>query len=198
MRNAILVFALTLAPAVAAAQAETDAQANARAQAALTARRGDPPRIPEEFSADTRARLTAMLDIARRKNLPAEPMHDRIAEGRAKGAAESEIVAASATTLAQLELSKSALVRAGRERPSDAEVSRGAQLLARGASSAQLTALAGREPAERRLEVALEVLLDLTAQGMPVDRALAAVETAGATAEARIGVGIGTGITRKP
>jgi len=198
MRNAILVFALTLAPAVAAAQAETEAQANARAQAALTARRGDPPRIPEEFSADTRARLTAMLDIARRKNLPAEPMHDRIAEGRAKGAAESEIVAASATTLAQLELSKSALVRAGRERPSDAEVSRGAQLLARGASSAQLTALAGREPAERRLEVALEVLLDLTAQGMPVDRALAAVETAGATAEARIGVGIGTGITRKP
>lgn len=198
MRNAILVFALTLAPAVAAAQAETGTQADARAQAALTTRRGDPPRIPEEFSADTRARLTAMLDIARRKNLPAEPMHDRIAEGQAKGAAESEIVAASATTLAQLELSKSALVRAGRERPSDAEVSRGAQLLARGASSAQLTALAGREPAEHRLEVALDVLLDLTAQGMPVDRALAAVETAGAAAGARIGVGIGAGITRKP
>lgn len=195
MKNAILVFALTLAPAVVAAQAETGAQADARAQAALTARRGDPPRIPEEFSADTRARLTAMLDIARRKNLPAEPMQDRIAEGQAKGAAESEIVAASATTLAQLELSQSALVRAGRERPSDAEVSRGAQLLARGASSAQLTALAGREPSERRV---LEVLLDLTAQGMPVDRALTAVETAGAAAGARIGLGLGAGITRKP
>lgn len=198
MRNAILVFALTLAPAVAVAQAETGTQADARAQAALTTRRGDPPRIPEELTADTRARLTAMLDIARRKNLPAEPMNDRIAEGQAKGAAESEIVAASATTLAQLELSQSALLRAGRERPSDAEVSRGAQLLARGVSSAQLTALAGREPAERRLEVALDVLLHLTAQGMPVDRALAAVETAGATASARIGVGIGAGITRKP
>lgn len=198
MRNAILIFALTLAPAVAAAQAETGAQADARAQAALTARRADPPRIPEEFSADTRARLTAMLDIARRKNLPAEPMHDRIAEGQAKGAAESEIVAASSNTLAQLELSQSALVRAGRERPSDAEVSRGAQLLARGASSVQLTALAGREPAERRLDVALEVLLDLTAQGMPVDRALAAVQTAGAAAGARIGLGLGAGITRKP
>lgn len=198
MRNAILVFALTLAPAVAAAQAETGAETNARAQAALTGRRGDPSRIPEEFSADTRARLTAMLDVARRKNLPAEPMQDRIAEGQAKGAAESEIVAASASTLAQLELSQSALIRAGRERPSDAEVSRGAQLLARGASSAQLTALAGREPAERRLDVALEVLLDLTAQGMPVDRALAAVETAGAAAGARIGVGLGAGITRKP
>lgn len=198
MRNAILVFALTLAPAVAAAQAETGAETDARAQAALTTRRGDPSRIPEEFSADTRARLTAMLDVARRKNLPAEPMQDRIAEGQAKGAAESEIVAASASTLAQLELSQSALIRAGRERPSDAEISRGAQLLARGASSAQLTALAGREPAERRLDVALEVLLDLTAQGMPVGRALAAVETAGAAAGARIGVGLGAGITRKP
>lgn len=198
MRNAILVFALTLAPAVAAAQAETGAQAEARAQAALAARRGDPPRIPEEFSADTRARLTAMLDITRRKSLPAEPVNDRIAEGQAKGATESEIVAASATTLAQLELSQSVLLRAGRERPSDAEISRGAQLLARGASTAQLSALAGREPSERRLEVALDVLLDLTAQGIPVDRALAAVETAGANAGARIGLGTGAGITRKP
>ena len=198
MRNAILVFALTLAPAVAAAQAETGAQADARAQAALTVRRGDPPRVPEEFSADTRARLTAMLDLARRKNLPAEPMQDRIAEGQAKGAAESEIVAASANTLAQLEISQSALIRAGRERPSDAEISQGAQLLARGASSAQLTLLAGREAGERHLEVALAVLLDLTAQGIPVDRALAAVETAGAGAGARIGVGLGAGITRKP
>lgn len=198
MRNAILVFTLTLAPAIAAAQAEAGAQADARAQAALTVRRGDSPRIPEEFSADTRARLTAMLEIARRRNLPAEPVNDRIAEGRAKGAAESEIVAASAATLAQLELSQSALHRAGRERPSDAEVSRGAQLLARGASTAQLSALAGREPSERRLDLALDVLLDLTAQGIPVDRALAAVETAGATAGARIGLGIGAGITRKP
>lgn len=198
MRNAILVFMLTLAPALAAAQAEARAQADARTQAALTVRRGDSLRIPAEFSADTRARLTAMLEIAREKSLPAEPVNDRIAEGRAKGAAESEIVAASAATLAQLELSQSALVRAGRERPTDGEISRGAQLLARGASSAQLSALAGREPSERRLDLALDVLLDLTAQGMQVDRALAAVETAGVTAGTRIGLGVGAGITRKP
>lgn len=198
MRNAILVFMLTLAPALVAAQAEARAQADARTQAALTVRRGDSLRIPAEFSADTRARLTAMLEIAREKSLPAEPVNDRIAEGRAKGAAESEIVAASAATLAQLELSQSALVRAGRERPTDGEISRGAQLLARGASSAQLSALAGREPSERRLDLALDVLLDLTAQGMPVDRALAAVETAGVTAGTRIGLGVGAGITRKP
>lgn len=181
MRNAILVVALTLAPALAAAQSEAAAGADTRT----------------EFSAETRARLTAMLEVARRKGLPAEPVNDRIAEGRAKGATEPEIVAASATTLAQLELSQAALVRAGRERPSDAEISWGAQLLARGASSVQLTALAGRESGERRLDTALEVLLDLTAQGLPVDRALAAVGGAG-TAGARIGLGVGVGITRKP
>ena len=84
MRNAILVFMLTLAPALAAAQAEARAQADARTQAALTVRRGDSLRIPAEFSADTRARLTAMLEIAREKSLPAEPVNDRIAEGRAQ------------------------------------------------------------------------------------------------------------------
>jgi hypothetical protein len=197
MRNAILIVALTLAPALAAAQAEAAAGADTRTEAGLTVRRREASRIPEEFSAETRARLTAMLEIARRKNLPAEPVSDRIAEGQAKGATEPEIVAASATALAQLELSQAALVRAGRERPSDAEISRGAQLLARGASSAQLTALAGREPPERRLDTALEVLLDLTAQGLPVDRALATVGSAGA-ASARIGLGLGVGITRKP
>jgi len=198
MRNAILVFALTLAPALAAAQAEAGAQAETRAQAGLTVRRGDAPGIPEEFSADTRAKLTAMLDIARRKNLPARPVADRIAEGQAKGAAESEIVAAGAATLAQLEVSQSALLRAGRERPSEAEIARGAQLLARGASSAQLTVLAGREPSERRLDTALEVLLDLTAQGLPVDRALAAIGSVGTAASTRIGLGVTAGITRKP
>jgi len=198
MRNAILVVALTLAPALAAAQAEAAAGAVTRAEAGLTVRRGEASRIPEEFSAETRARLTAMLEVARRKDLPAEPVNDRIAEGRAKGATEPEIVAASATTLTQLELSLAALVRAGRESPSDAEISRGAQLLARGASSVQLTtALAGREPSERRLDTALEVLIDLTARGLPVDRALAAVGSAG-TAGARIGLGVGVGITRKP
>src|SRR5688572_11266529 len=146
MRNAILVLVLTGVPALAAAQAEAGAQAETRAQAGLTVQRGDPPRIPAEFSAETRARLTAMLEVARRKSLPAEPVNDRIAEGQVKGAAEHDIVAASAATLAQLELAQSALIRAGREEPSGAEISRGAQLLARGASSVQLTALAGREP----------------------------------------------------
>lgn len=192
MRKPLVILALTVAPALAAAQASAGAQAEAREKTEVTVERGGSPRIPEGFSAETRARLEAMFETARRKSLPPEPMNDRMAEGQAKGASESEIVAAGATTLAQLETSQQALVRAGREQPSDEEIVRGAQILARGASSAQLTLLAGRGPSERRLEVALEVLTDLSARGVTVDGAIGAITTAGATA------GLGLGGVRKP
>ena len=169
MRNPILILALTVVPALAAGQASAGAQAETRAQAGITVERGDSPRIPAGFSADTRARLEAMIETARRKSLPAKPMTDRMAEGQAKGAGESQIVAAAATTLAQLELSQSALIRAGRERPSEEDVARGAQIIARG-----------------------EVLTDLTARGVPVDRALTV--TAGITGT----TGLRLGAPRKP
>jgi len=192
MRQPIVILALTVAPALAAAQVTASTQAETRAQADITVERGESPRIPGGFSAEARARIEAMIETARRKNLPAEPMADRMAEGRAKGASESQIVAATATTLVQLEMSQSALIRAGRERPSQEEVSRGAQLIARGATRARLTALAAREPSEARLEVALQTLTELTARGVPVDRALTvAGGIAGAT-------GIRLGAPRKP
>ncbi len=57
-------------------------------------------------------------------------------------------MAATATALAQLEMSQSALVRAGRDHPSDQEIVCGAQILARGASGAQLGLLIRRDPSE--------------------------------------------------
>jgi hypothetical protein len=192
MRQPIVILVLTVAPALAAAQASAGAQAEARSKTEVTVQRGELPRIPEGFSAETRARLEAIFETARQKSLPAEPMTNRMAEGQAKGASESELVAASAITLAQLEMSQSALVRAGRGQPTEAEISRGAQLLARGASSAQLTLLAGRDPSDRRLDAALAVLTDLSARGMPVDRAITAVVSVGATA------GLGLGSAPKP
>ena len=169
MRSPMLVVALVVAPAMVSAQASTGAQTEATQEARVA------PKIPEGFSVETRARLTALLETARRQNLPAEPMTDRMAEGQAKGAAEVAIVAATAETLAQLEASQSALVRAGREQPTADEVTRGAQLLA------------------LRGELALDVLLGLTARGVPVGRALSALETAGPSA-VRVTLGAG----RKP
>jgi hypothetical protein len=184
MRQLTLTLALALSPMLAAAQASAGAQGEARARADVSLQRRDETRIPEGFSVETRARLEAMVEAAKKKNLPTEPMTDVMAEGQAKGASEAQIVAASATTMGQLEASLQALIQGGRERPSDAEVQRGAAAIARGATSVQLEALVRRAPSERRLEVAFEVLTELAARGVPVDRALLAVGgnlSAGAT-----------------
>lgn len=187
MRKPIMILALTVAPALAAAQAQAGAQSDTRAETGVTVERGESPRIPAAFSTAARARLAAMFETAREKRLPEEPMTNRVAEGQAKGASESRIVAATATMLARLELSQTALIRAGHERPSDAAVTRGAELLASGASGAELTAVASRERSEGRLEVALEVLTDLAARGVPVDRALTVVGGLSATSGLRLG-----------
>jgi hypothetical protein len=168
----MLIAALIVAPAALSAQGTTaDAQTRAEQEARVTS-----PRIPEGFSADTRIRLTALLEAARRQNLPEEPMTDRMAEGQAKGAGEDQIVAATARMLAELKASHSALVRAGQGNPSEEEVTRGAQAIS------------------LRQDVALDVLLGLAARGLPVDRALAALE-AGGSASTGIRVSLGG---RKP
>ena len=100
MRQFTLTLALTLAPVLAAAQASAGVQGETRARAEVSMRRGDEVRIPEGFSAETRARLEAMVEVARQKSLPTEPMTDRMAEGSAKGASEAQVVAATATAMA--------------------------------------------------------------------------------------------------
>jgi hypothetical protein len=170
MRTPTLILALTLAPALAAAQASTGAQVEARAHVQAAIQRAD-DRIPAGFSAEARARLEAMLERAQQENLPTAPMTDRMAEGRAKGASEAQIIAASSSTLAQLELAQSALIRAGNAHPTEEEVSQGS----------------------RRLDMAVQVLTELTARGVPVDQALAVI-SASATAQAGLRLGVG----RKP
>ena len=209
MRQLTLTLALALSPVLAAAQASAGAQAEARTRAGASLQRRDETRIPEGFSVETRARLEAMVEAARKKNLPTEPMTDMMAEGQVKGASEAQIVAASATTMGQLEASLQALVKGGRERPTDQEVQRGAAAIALGATSAQLEALVRQTPSERRLDVALEVLTELAARGVPVDRAVLAVGgtlSAGATggqlvsvlASANGSAGLRLGAARKP
>jgi hypothetical protein len=182
MRTIRLALALTLVPALLIAQERTGAgaevEARAKAKAAAEAA------IPADFSAETRAELEAMVKAAAEKKLPTEPMFHTMAEGKAKGAAEARIVRATARTMARLEASQSALIQAGREQPSDEEVSRGAQVIARGATEAQLKAFVKKAPSDRSLVVAFEVLTELADKGLPVDNALLRVSTrlqAGAT-----------------
>ena len=102
MRMPIVITALLLAPAIAVAQGTASASAEARVEAQASVKRPEGSAIPEGFSSETRARLSAMLEVARKKQVPTEPMTDRMAEGQAKGASEGQIVAASAEVLAEL------------------------------------------------------------------------------------------------
>jgi hypothetical protein len=211
MRATTLTLALVLVPAVLLGQATSGNPPADRTTATAAALVQANTKVQNGFSAEGRARLEATFQAALEKRLPTEPMADRMAEGQAKGANEAQIIAATQQTEAQLEASQQALIRAGRQRPSDEEVARGAQVIARGATSAQLEAFVRHAPSGRGLEVAFEVLTQLSARGVPVDQALTVIGAkleAGASdgrlvsvlgsANAQAGLGLGVGLTRKP
>lgn len=158
-----LLLASALIPAAVVAQ---DGQGSGNPQS----------KTPAELSVQARAQLELMLERAAARDLPAQAIENRVAEGLAKGASETAILASAGRVLAHLETSSSVLVAAGRQ-PSDEETTRGANALARGVTAAQLEVLAGGTPNERSLVTALEVLTELSARGVPVEKALARIQT---------------------
>jgi len=150
------------------AQASAQARLNANAHASFNA--------PERFSARGKATLEAMYADARAHHLPPEPMARRVAEGEAKGASEVEILRAAGRVKADLEMSQQAMIAAGRPQPSPDECARGAMLMARGVTSAQIETMARHTPSDRSLVVAFDVVSRLAAQGIPVTQALARVQ----------------------
>ncbi|MBI2407358.1 MAG: hypothetical protein HYV19_03510 [Gemmatimonadetes bacterium] len=201
------------ATAAAATSKPLPAQASAQAQA-MTALH-----VPDRFSASGKAQLEATYNDARRSNLPTAPIAKRVAEGEAKGASEASIVAAAARVKGDMEASQRAMIAAGRTRPSGEETERGAMLMARGVTSAQIETVARHAPSDRSLVVAFDVLGRLSDQGMPVTQALARVQAkldsrasdavlismagsqhagaagqAGASAGAGAGVGVNAGV----
>ncbi len=68
------------------------------------------------------------------------------------------------------------LGRGGHSSPSDAEITRGAALLARGYTSVQIEGVARTTPSDRSLAVAFDVLTSLQARGVATGRAVAQLE----------------------
>ncbi|CAN5372809.1 hypothetical protein BH09GEM1_BH09GEM1_30370 [soil metagenome] len=126
---------------------------------------------------DAQSKVDANLRVARERRLPEEPIRQRVAEGQAKGASDAQIAAASGRTLVDLQGSFDAMVRGGHTKPSDAEVSRGASLIARGYSAIQLEGVARNAGSERSLVTAFDVLTSLSANGMSSTNAVAKVES---------------------
>jgi hypothetical protein len=171
MRKITVAAALVIAPVIA--QAQTSVQAQSQASVSAEARA---PRNETRLSAESQSRVEANVRAARERKLPEQPIRNRVAEGQAKGASEAQIVAASGRTLMDMQTSFDAMVRGGHAQPSETEVTRGSQLLARGYTSADIEAVARKAPSDRSLVVAFETLTSLQARGVPTARAVAQVE----------------------
>ena len=170
MKVLIIASTLALAPALAGAQASVSAQS----QTGVTVSRSASQR---RLSADAQAKVDANIRAATEMRLPDEPIRRRVAEGQAKGASEAQIVAASGRTLVDLQSSFDAMVRGGHSAPSDEEIARGAQLIARGYTTVQLEGVARRAPSDRSLVVAFETLTSLQARGASTAHAVAQLES---------------------
>jgi hypothetical protein len=168
MRKITLAASLLIAPAIVHAQTSVQVQSTTSVGASASGE--------QKLGAESQAKIDATVRVAREKKLPEEPIRQRVAEGQAKGASEAQIVAASGKTLVDLQSSFDAMVRGGHTTPSDAEVAKGASLIASGYSSTQIEGIAKKAPSDRSLVVAFETLTSLQARGVPVDNAVTKLE----------------------
>jgi hypothetical protein len=195
MRNVMLTALLvSLAPGYAVAQgsanasmtsdasagvnaggAQMSSHGQASATTSLSIDRGQREQAMRGLSAAVRTRAEATFQAARNEDLPEQPVASAMLEAQAKGASEAQVLGAGQQALGRLQLAKQAMVHAGRSNPSSDEVSRGANVLARGATSVQLEVLARKSSSDRSLVVAFETLGQLTARGVPVTTAVAEI-----------------------
>ncbi len=126
------------------------------------------PRL-DRLDPDTRAQVTVVVDSARRVGLPAEPLIQRALEGATKGAPGPRIVTAVRRLSTDLGTARAALG----DEASAPELEAGVAALRAGATPQVLANLHGvRRPP---LTMALSVLADLVASGVPADSAAVAV-----------------------
>ncbi len=182
-RTTWIIIALTLAPAALAAQ--VTAQASGAAQARTAPVKADAKvdanaearfKAPKGWTAEGATKLEAMYADAEKRDVPREPIADRVAEGYAKGASQTTILASVGEFKSRMEATHDAMVSAGRKKPSHEEVERGAMLMERGVTRVQIETMAKRTPSERSLVVAFDVLGQLAARGVPVTQALTRVQ----------------------
>lgn len=126
------------------------------------------PRL-ERLDPETRSLVVTVVDSARAVGLPGEPLIQRALEGATKGAPGARIVAAVRRLATDLGTARTALGT----RASAPELEAGVAALRAGATPQVLTRL--RDVRRPPLTMALSVLADLVASGVPADSASAVV-----------------------
>jgi len=142
---------------------------------ARAAAQGD-PRL-ERLDEATRPIVVGLIDSARAVGLPVNPLVERALEGAIKGAPGTTIASAVRRLAADLGRARDALGPGA----SPAELDAGAAALRAGAGPDVLTRLR-RARGHRPVTMALAVLTDLVARGVPIDTAAKAVLTLAAKA----------------
>ena len=126
------------------------------------------PRL-DRLDPDTRSAVAAVVDSARVARLPIEPIIQRALEGATKGAPSTRIVAAVRKLAVDLGTARTALGTSAAE----AELEAAVAALRAGATPEVIAHL--RDTRRPPLTMALSVLADLVASGVPADSAAAAV-----------------------
>ena len=166
MKSTLITVALTAMPALLAAQAT--GTSNGEVQNKLN--------VPSAYSAESHTKIETAFSAAHTKNLPDQILRDRLTEAQASNAAEADVVASIQKLESQLEETQQALVQAGRQTPTNDEVTAAATAMGHGLTAAQISALAKEAPGDRSLVVSFNTLNKLAARGQPIDQALASVQ----------------------
>jgi hypothetical protein len=162
-----LAVALSLAVGAPRVSAQTPARPPAsRAPAAQAPAAAPLARLEQSLDATTYRAVVEVLDEARARDLPTDPLVDRALEGAMKRAPGARIRAAVSALAQRLEVARTMLAPS----PTEADIAAGAGALAVGVPRETLRAIRSIQP-HQPVAVPLGVLTELVARNVPIDRA---------------------------
>jgi hypothetical protein len=152
-------LSLGIAFSLAVALPSVSAQEPPRDAASLT-------RLERTLDADTYRAVLQVIEGARARDLPTDPLVDRALEGAMKRAPGARIRAAVSTLARRLDVARGALAPS----PTAADIAAGAGALSVGVPRETLRTIRSIQP-DRPVAVPLGVLTELVARSVPVDQA---------------------------
>lgn len=127
-------------------------------------------RLSARLDSRTAAAVTRLVDSARARSLPTEPLVQKALQGAAKRAPSGRVLAAVGELLSELTTARAALG----QRSTEAELVAGAGALHGGVPAATLSRIRELRGGQS-VTVAVGTVADLVARGVPVDGAVSAV-----------------------
>jgi hypothetical protein len=165
MNTNVSTLSLAVALSLAAGAPHVSAQAPARPPASRVPS-APLARLEQALDATTYRAVVEVLDEARARALPTDPLVDRALEGAMKRAPGARIRAAVSALAQRLDVARAMLAPS----PTEADIAAGAGALAVGVPRETLRAIRSIQP-NQPVAVPLGVLTELVARNVPIDRA---------------------------